>query len=168
MSVFQLIDLTSNISFSFQFFPETMRHSERVNWSPQETTIGVRPLFYQNTEPRQLSVNELMLDSTEEDRSLVADLDDLRALKAEIETIGMPTPLLAVWGSQKLRCVLQQLEIEEVYFNRDGDPTRARISIELLEIQEDGEATSVTIGDDDTGTQSTGQTSGTLLPHGGI
>lgn len=165
MSVFQLIDLTSNISFTFQFFPEAMRHSERVNWSPQDTTIGVRPLFYQNTEPRQLSVNDLILDSTEDDRSLVPDLDDLRALKAEVETIGMPTPLLAVWGTQKLRCVLQQLEIEEVYFNRDGDPTRARISIELLEIQEDGEATSVTITDDD---GSVRQTSGASLPHGGI
>ncbi|HMU34478.1 MAG TPA: hypothetical protein PKC89_11485 [Pyrinomonadaceae bacterium] len=165
MSVFQLIDLTSNISFTFQFFPEAMRHSERVNWSPQDTTIGVRPLFYQNTEPRQLSVNDLILDSTEDDRSLVPDLDDLRALKAEVETIGMPTPLLAVWGTQKLRCVLQQLEIEEVYFNRDGDPTRARISIELLEIQEDGEATSVTITDDD---GSVPQTSGASLPHGGI
>ncbi len=165
MSVFQLIDLTSNISFTFQFFPEAMRHSERVNWSPQDTTIGVRPLFYQNTEPRQLSVNDLILDSTEDDRSLVPDLDDLRALKAEVETIGMPTPLLAVWGTQKLRCVLQQLEIEEVYFNRDGDPTRARISIELLEIQEDGEATSVTITDDD---GSEPQTSGASLPHGGI
>ncbi len=165
MSVFQLIDLTSNISFTFQFFPEAMRHSERVNWSPQDTTIGVRPLFYQNSEPRQLSVNDLILDSTEDDRSLVPDLDDLRALKAEVETIGMPTPLLAVWGTQKLRCVLQQLEIEEVYFNRDGDPTRARISIELLEIQEDGEATSVTITDDD---GSVPQTSGASLPHGGI
>lgn len=165
MSVFQLIDLTSNISFTFQFFPEAMRHSERVNWSPQDTTIGVRPLLYQNTEPRQLSVNDLILDSTEDDRSLVPDLDDLRALKAEVETIGMPTPLLAVWGTQKLRCVLQQLEIEEVYFNRDGDPTRARISIELLEIQEDGEATSVTITDDD---GSVPQTSGASLPHGGI
>lgn len=165
MSVFQLIDLSSNISFTFQFFPETMRHSERVNWSPQDTTIGVKPLFYQNTEPRQLSVNELILDSTEDDRSLVPDLDDLRALKAEVETIGMPPPLLAVWGSQKLRCVLQQVEIEEVYFNRDGDPTRARISLDLLELQEDGEATSVTITDDD---GSVPQSSGTSLPHGGI
>ncbi|HQZ81600.1 MAG TPA: hypothetical protein PLR83_00140 [Pyrinomonadaceae bacterium] len=167
MSTFQLIDLTSNISFTFQFFPEAIRHSERMNWSPQDTTIGVRPLFYQNTEPRQMSVNDLILDTTDDDRSLVPDLDDLRALKAENETIGSPTPLLAVWGSQKLRCVLQSLDIEEVYFNRDGDPTRCRIMIELLELQDDGEATSTMVGDEDIpDSESTGGS--TSLPHGGI
>lgn len=146
MSDFQLVDLTSNLGFSFQYFPESIRWSERVNWSQQDTTIGTKPLFYQNTDARTLTVNDLVLDGTGDNRNIVPELNDLRNLKAEREELGMPTPLLAAWGGQKFRCVLQSLEIEENYFHDSGFPMRARINLELVELQNIGATTSVNEG----------------------
>lgn len=143
MAEFQLIDLNSGTAFLFQFFPNEIRTSESVNWNPQDLTSGVKPLFYANAEPRSVSINELHIDTTDTERSLRPDLDDLRSLKTESEGKGTPPPLLAIWGSNKLRCVLKDLSYEEIYFNDDGDPTRVKINLELLELQEEGTATSV-------------------------
>jgi hypothetical protein len=145
MSSFQLIDLDSDISFTFQFFPERIRTSDRANWTAQETTIGVKPLFYGNREPIQISVDELILDNTESNISLRADLEDLRYLVTEVEQKGTPPPLLAVWGENRVRCVLTDLSIEEEEFTQEGEPLRARIRLELLQLQDIGEATSVRV-----------------------
>lgn len=145
---FQLIDIGSDFAYEFPFFPETIRSMEGANWQPQETTIGIKPLFYANGEPRGVSVDELYLDSTDTDTSLKPDLDLLRLFKTELEEGGPPPPMLAVWGDNEFRCVLTRLDIEEIYFNPEGLCTRAKIGIELLELQPDGEATGVELGDD--------------------
>jgi hypothetical protein len=145
---FQLIDLTSNIAFTFQYFPREIRGSDRANWEQQETTIGVKPLFYSNRDPRQISLQEMYLDNSDTNLSLNADLQDLRSLMVEIDSIGTPPPLLALWGESQLRCVLQELSIEECLFNDEGNCIRAKIDLTLLQLQEEGEATTVTVQDD--------------------
>lgn len=144
MADFQLIDLTSNIAFTFQYFPETVKITDRANWDSQNMTVGKKPLFYGNREPQQISVDDLYLDKTETDLSLKADLDDLRTLMDEVEGKGVPPALLALWGDQKLRCVLQDLSVDQIMFNDRGECTRARISIQLLELQLEGQAVTVT------------------------
>lgn len=145
MSVFQLIDLSSNISFTFRYFPERITTSGRANWTPQETSIGVKPLFYGNTEPLRISVDELVLDNTDTNNSLRGDLEDLRLFATEIEDGGTPPALLAVWGEHRVRCVLTDYSIEEEEFSPEGEPLRARIRLDLIELQEEGEATSVRV-----------------------
>lgn len=137
-----LIDLDSQAAWEFQFFPNEVRTADRANWEPQDTTIGTKPLFYANREPRRISFPELYLDYSGE--SLTATLDELRVFAIdEKDTTGMPARLLATWGDRIERCVMEELSIEEIFFNSVGEPTRARIGIELIELQPDGEGTSV-------------------------
>jgi hypothetical protein len=139
-----LIDLNSQDSWEFQYFPNEVVSNRRVNWSVQETTTGTKPLFYENREPKQLSFTELYLDNTATGESLSEKLKSLEDFTTEErEDRGSPPPMLAVWGDRKLRCVLQDLTVEEKFFNSEGFPTRARISLELIELQPEGEATGV-------------------------
>lgn len=142
---FQLIDILSDFAFEFPFFPESITMTERANWEPQETTIGIKPLFYANSEPLQIAVRDIYLDSTETNTSLKPDLDLLRLFKAELEEGGPPPPMLAVWGDHSERCVLTDLTIEQINFDSEGNCNRAKIEIELMQLQEDGEETTVNV-----------------------
>ncbi len=144
-----LINLESgDAAFVFEFFPSSVQTSDRANWEAQETTTGVKPLFYANRDPRKLDFNELWLDSTDTNESLTPDLKRLRALLEETEK-GTPPALLAAWGDRHERCVLQELDIEEMFFSTpDGYPLRAKIRMNLTQLQpERSESTDVTIID---------------------
>lgn len=150
MSVLVLIDISSQASFEFQYFPNSVRTQRGVNWRPQDTTIGTKPLLYENREPKRLSFTELWLDNTDDGQSLTQTLDELEEFcTSETDSgggsRGRPAILLATWGDRKLRCVLTDLNVEEEFFNEQGEPTRARLSIELLEIQEFAEGALISI-----------------------
>jgi Contractile injection system tube protein len=152
-SRFQLIDLGSDFAFEFPFFPENIRMNGRANWEPQNTTIGVKPLFYGNCEPMRISVQDLHLDSTETATSLKPDLDLLRLFKTELEEGGPPPAMMAIWGDHNERCVLEELTIEQILFDDQGNCIRAKIGIELIELQPEGEASTVTVIDEPTVTE---------------
>lgn len=118
---------------------------DKANWQPQETTVGVKPLFYGNRDPRKITVSDLYLDGTETDTSLTGDLDDLRALMEEKDDTGSPPPLLAIWGERKERVVLENLTVDEVLFNQAGNPIRAKVALDLTQLQPDGEGTNVQV-----------------------
>ena len=140
-----LINLeTGDAAFVFQFFPDTVSVSDRANWQPQETTIGVKPIFYANREPRRTEFQELYLDNTDTNESLTPQIKSLRSLFEETAK-GTPPSLLAGWGDRSEQCVMEELTIEEVFFNTEGDPIRARIRMTLLQVQNDGETTSVNV-----------------------
>jgi hypothetical protein len=147
---FALINLTNQDSFVFQFFPKENRTTDRANWNAQDTTIGTKPLFYANREPRLLEFQELYLDNTDTNESLTPTINQLRSLMDEVEQRGTPPPLLAVWGDRNERCVLQDLNVEEIAFDfTSGAPLRVRISLSLLQIQPDsGETTSVRVNEE--------------------
>jgi hypothetical protein len=86
----------------------------------------------------------LILDNTDTNESLTETLDELKSFVMDEDSdTGSPPALLAVWGDRKERCVLTDLTIEEIMFTDEGLPIRARISLELLELQPDGEGTGV-------------------------
>lgn len=144
---FALINLENQQSFVFQFFPANVQSSDRANWQPQETTIGIKPLFYANREPRQLNFPELWLDNTDTNKSLTPTIKELRELMEETEK-GTPPALLAIWGDRNERCVLQELSIEEKFFTPDGYPIRVLIRMSLIQLQpERNESTSVRVLD---------------------
>lgn len=141
----QLINLEDQGAFTFQYFPESLSTMESANWEPQETTVGVKPLFYANREPRQIEFPELWFDNTETNQSLTPTIKELRKLFEETQN-GTPPALLAVWGDRNERCVLVNLTIEENFFTSDGFPIRARVSLSLLQLQPQlNEATGVQI-----------------------
>ncbi len=130
-----LINLANQDAFTFRFFPESVRTTDRVNWEAQETTIGIKPLFYGNREPREIEFEELWFDSTDTNESLTTELKSLKALLDELEETGRPPILLAAWGDRHERCVITDLSIEEVFFHDDGHPMRAKVSLSLLQLE---------------------------------
>lgn len=140
-----LINLENQGAFTFRFFPQTVATTDRANWSAQETTIGVKPLFYGNREPRRIDFPELWFDNTDTNESLTPTIKELRMLFEETEK-GTPPALLAGWGDRNERCVLEELSIEEQFFNTNGEPLRARIRMSLIQLQPDaGETTGVKV-----------------------
>lgn len=142
-----LINLEDQQAFTFQYFPANVQTVDRTNWGAQETTTGVKPLFYANREPRLLDFPELWLDNTTTNESLTPQIKELRKLLEETEK-GTPPALLAAWGDRNERCVLQEMAIEEKFFNTDGYPIRLRIRMTLIQLQpETRESTSVKVVD---------------------
>jgi hypothetical protein len=143
-----LINLENgDAAFVFQFFPSSVSVTDRANWMAKETTIGVKPLFYANREPRQIEFPELHLDNTDTNESLTSQIKELRALLEETEK-GTPPALLACWGDRQERSVLQELAIQETFFNIDGEPIRVLIRMSLMQLQpEFGEATGVRVNE---------------------
>ena len=144
---FSLINLAGPGTFTFALFPRKVATQERANWQPQETTVGVKPLFYANRDPRRITVDELYLDSTDTGASLTPTIKELRQLLAETEK-GTPPPLLAVWGDRQERCVLSDLTIEEQFFDTNGNPLRVMVRLELTQLQPEGARTSSRVVED--------------------
>lgn len=143
---FQLFDIDSDFAYEFPIFPEQIRTSGRANWEPQETTSGTKPLFYGNTDPLVINIDEAVIDYAIENVSAASDVDLLRMMHSEPEQGGPPPALVAMWGDRKIRCVMTNLHIREEMFNSRGNPTRLRVTMELTELQPDGEATDVQVG----------------------
>jgi hypothetical protein len=134
---FALTNLEGAGGFTFIHFPSGIETSARANWQPQEVTIGTKPLFYANREPRQIRVDDLLLDNTMTGDSVTPDIQALFRLMEELENKGRPPALLARWGDREERCVLTELNVSEQFFLLDGTPIRARISITLLQFQDE-------------------------------
>jgi hypothetical protein len=134
---FVLTNLEGAGGFVFRFFPTGIETSERANWQPQDVTVGARPLFYGNREPRQIRPGDLWLDNTETGDSITPDIEALYRMLEETPEQGRPPVLLASWGDRQERCVLESLTVEEQFFLEDGTPIRARVSLSLLQIQDD-------------------------------
>lgn len=136
LGTFQLVNLSGSGTVEFIYFPPRIGINNRANWNGQDVTTGVKPLFYSNREPRRVRVDELYLVRVDENVSISDDLDLLFELQEETKA-GTPPALLAVWGDRQARVVLEELDIEQQFFTPDGSPTRARISLTLLQVQEE-------------------------------
>jgi Contractile injection system tube protein len=134
---FVLTNLEGPGGFVFSRFPAGVETSGRVNWQPQETTIGVKPLFYANREAKQTRLDDLWLDNTDNNDSVTPDIEALYRLMEELPDKGRPPVLLASWGDRTERCVMQDLTVAEQLFLTDGTPIRARVSITLVQFQEE-------------------------------
>jgi hypothetical protein len=133
---FSLINLCGGGNFDFQyFFTAPINGDREVNWEPQETTIGVKPLFYMNTEPIITDVPEVWMDTTDTGESLTPKILALRALQDET-CEGAPPPLMASWGDRTETCVLKGLKHEEHMHDQEGGwPIRVKFILTLWQVQ---------------------------------
>ena len=92
---------------------------------------------------------DLRLEGTRTNESIGPQIDALRKLKQETKN-GAPPALLVIWGDRQQRCVMEEVSIAETFFTPAGDPLRARVSLQLVELQEQHEVvtSSVTPIDD--------------------
>lgn len=148
-ATFQILDIESDFAFEFQYFPEQLTTRGRANWEPQDTTIGTKPLWYANTDPMVISIQDAYFDYTHGNVSAEPDIELMRGLMSEYED-RVPPALLAIWGNRRIRCVLTDLTINEMMFKEDtGEPTRLQFSMELMELQDENETTRVSVYNED-------------------
>ena len=132
---FVLVNLCAGGTFVFDWFPTApIEQSRRANWNEQDTTIGTKPLFYANRDPRKLEIREVWLDKTDLSQSVKPQIEALLALQDEV-CEGTPPPLLAIWGDYQERVVLEEARIEQMFHAPSGIPIRARVSLSLKEVQ---------------------------------
>jgi phage protein U len=132
-----LVNLHDGESYLFNFFPEKIELTGRANWKAQEVVRRTKPLFYANREPQSLSFPSVWLDNTANGESLTPELVQLLALQEVTKGQGTPPPLLARWGDSSFRCVLEDVQIVQQYFTKEGNPLRAELSLTLLELQDE-------------------------------
>jgi hypothetical protein len=133
---FVVISLCGPGTFVFDFFPTApITLGRAANWPEQDTTIGTKPLFYSNRDPRKLAVQEVWLDKTETNESITPQMEALMALQDEI-CEGTPPPVLVLWGDRQERSVLADIQIEETFHHQSGYPIRAKVTLSFKEIQE--------------------------------
>jgi hypothetical protein len=135
---FVLINLLNGQGFTF-IFPTEISLSARADWRAQNITAGSKPLLYGNTEPEELRFDSLWLDSVAAGESLSPLIVKLVELTKKMEGAGTPPPLLASWGDTEFLCVMQEVTIKEKFFNSEGKPLRAEVSMTLLELQEENQ-----------------------------
>lgn len=132
-----LTNLVSGQSFIFRRFPAEIVTTGRANWRPQDVAHGTKPLVYENREPRRLEFPELWLDNSVISESVTPEINELLALLEETQE-GAPPPLAALWADRQERVVLEEVRVkEEQPFRADGAPVRARVSLVLIQVQDD-------------------------------
>ncbi len=132
---FTLVNVYKHESWQFFYFPTEIETASEANWEPQNTTIGVKPLFYMNREPTSLTINDLLLDGSLSGKSITPQIKRLRALQEETAK-GTPSTLIALWGDRQETVVLKTLTIREQFFAPQGFPLRARVNLALIQIQD--------------------------------
>lgn len=138
--------------FAFPYFPRSIIQESHANWHTASVTSGVKPLVSSNREPLRIVIDELWLDKTDTNESIRPDIVSLQVMQVENPKTGRPPLLLVCWGETMEVVVLENLRIEENFFTPEGDPLRARVSLVLLEHQEQNERVDVVIrGDVDGG-----------------
>jgi hypothetical protein len=133
---FVIVNLCGGGVFTFDYFPTApIEVSRRANWEDQDTTIGTKPLFYFNRDPRRPEVREVWLDKTDTNESITPQIEALLALQDEV-CEGTPPPLLVLWGDRQERVILENIRVEEMFHASGGWPIRARVSLSFKEVQE--------------------------------
>jgi hypothetical protein len=145
---FSLTNVHNGDTCLFQYFPTGINLESRVNWSAQDTTIGVKPLSYSNAEPLRVTIDELLIDRSVTNESIEQDIKRLLRFQKETKE-GRPPTLYVVWGNWQEVVVLEEVNIKQTFFTSDGDPIRAYLSITLLEMQDVGTNTSEPVIRDD-------------------
>src|SRR6266567_752320 len=98
-----LISLESAAHFIFELFPAEIQSTDRANWEAQDVTRGTKPLFYSSSEPRRISVPDLVIDGSRDSQTINDQIDALRELKNELPNTGAPPALLYVYGDRQQR-----------------------------------------------------------------
>jgi len=130
-----------------QYNPKELGRTTTASWQPHPNTSTKqsptgddgRWLEYGSTEPRTLTV-ELLFDGYEQGISVAPIVDKLERLTIPVDMRSRnrserrPQICVAVWGKQKLRCVVTSVTTKLTMFSPSGDPLRATCTVALKEV----------------------------------
>lgn len=135
------------VEIEAQYNPKELARTSAATWtvhpntSARHSKIGEnhRWMEYGTTEPRGLTV-ELTFDGYEESRSIAPIVEKLENLTIPIDMRSKraserrPQICVAVWGTQKLRCVVKSVATKLTMFDKAGEPLRASCTVVLQEV----------------------------------
>jgi len=130
-----------------QYNPKELARQAAAQWNPHPNTSARRSkvgenyrwLEYGTSEPRTLTV-ELMFDGLEEGVSVAPVVARLEALTIPVDMASediserRPQLCIAVWGDEKMRCVVTSVATKQTMFNARGKPLRATCTVVLKEV----------------------------------
>lgn len=155
------------IEIEAQYNPKEVARQSTATWNVHPNTAGrqsktpdnYRWMEYGSTEPRTLTV-ELLFDGYEEGTSVASIVADLESLTIPVNMVSAriserrPQICVAVWGTQKLRCVVTSVATKLTMFDASGEPLRAICTVTVKEVDAvammdaDGDASNLSARDD--------------------
>jgi len=134
------------IQVEAQYNPKELARNSKAAWNVHPNTSGKhsksgdsnRWLEYGNSEPRTHTV-ELVFDGYEAGVSIAPIVDKLESLtipvdmRSRVMSERRPQICVAVWGTQKLRCVVESVATKLTMFDPSGEPLRATCTVVLKE-----------------------------------
>jgi hypothetical protein len=116
-------------------FPQEIKTDDRSNWQDADVAGGLKPLFFANTEPQRISVDELMIDYTRTNASVEGEIETLRSWMRPQNNQSSPPPLLVLTKDWQARCVLTEMNVKRSFFTKEGVCVRAYLSLSFEEIR---------------------------------
>lgn len=135
------------IEIAAQYNPKEVARQSTATWNNHPNTSGkksksgenYRWLEYGSTEPRSETV-ELLFDGFEEGISVASLVEKLEGLTIPVDLQSKkaserhPQICIAVWGAQKLRCVVTSVATKLTMFDASGEPLRATCTVTIKEV----------------------------------
>jgi hypothetical protein len=127
-------------AINFQFNPSSLSFSRSVTWKTESayTAAGFPKVSYSNRSPETLSLKNLWFD-TYENATKKSVLDLIAPIIKATEVVGSlkrPPVYIFAWGDDYLKCVVTNISYELTLFLADGTPVRAKVSIDLQEVDD--------------------------------
>ncbi len=127
-------------AINFQFNPSSLSFARSVNWKVEAayTTAGFPKVSYSNRGAETLKLSNLWFD-TYEYATKTSVLTLIAPIIKSTEIAGSlkrPPVYVFAWGEQYLKCVVTNISYELTMFLADGTPVRAKVSIDLQEVDD--------------------------------
>ena len=129
------------VAINFQFNPDSLSFSRSVTWAVEAgayTAAGFPKVSYSNRGAETLKLSNLWFDTYEyATKTSVLDLISPIIKSTEIAgSLKRPPVYIFAWGEQYLKCVVTNINYELTMFLADGTPVRAKVSIDLQEVDD--------------------------------
>jgi hypothetical protein len=125
------------VAINFQFNPSSLSFSRSVE-SGAYTTAGFPKVSYSNRGAETLKLSNLWFDTYEyATKTSVLTLISPIIKSTEIAgSLKRPPVYIFAWGEQYMKCVVTSISYELTMFLADGTPVRAKVSIDLQEVDD--------------------------------
>jgi hypothetical protein len=129
------------VAINFQFNPSSLSFSRSVNWQVESgayTTAGFPKVSYSHRGAETLKLSNLWFDTYEyATKTSVLTLISPIIKSTEIAgSLKRPPVYIFAWGEQYMKCVVTSISYELTMFLADGTPVRAKVSIDLQEVDD--------------------------------
>ncbi|GBO53280.1 hypothetical protein APA_1187 [Pseudanabaena sp. lw0831] len=129
------------VAINFQFNPDSLTFARTVNWTVEAgayTTAGFPKVSYSNRGAETLKLSNLWFDTYEyATKTSVLTLISPIIKSTEIAgALKRPPVYIFAWGENYMKCVVTSISYELTMFLADGTPVRAKVSIDLQEVDD--------------------------------